>query len=151
MEKITSIMKEMGVVPKLKLGIRLIKQDGKPGGVKSTGEHKVMFLSEPVIVSGKTFDGRPQKQLKFIVEENGKKFKWNIPITNKEGNDAHYLLEKLEQVKVGDVRILEMRKSGANNYVDVRMENEASEAPEEVDEEYADDSIEALEKELAKE
>ena len=125
MEKLKEIAKQLNVLPKLQLGIKL-----KTGGVKSTGTHIVKFLSEPIIVMGKDDKGTPRKELKFTVEENGTKYRWNIPLLNKEGQ-PNYLLERLLNVEVNDVRELEMTRQGAKNYVDVRTIDEQPEPPDE--------------------
>jgi hypothetical protein len=152
MEIIDKVAAKMSVVPKLKLGIRIVKPDGKSGGVKSTGSHTVKFLEEPKIIMGKSFEGKPRQEFKFIVEEKGERFRWMVPLTNKEG-EPNYLIEKLLKLQVGDVLILEMKKSGANNYIDIHGENEESEVPDELpitDYDEDDEAVElakALEKE----
>lgn len=99
---------------------------------------------------GKNFEGKPRQEFKILVEENGKKMRWMVPLLNKEGQ-PNYLLERLEDVKVGDVRILEMMAHGAAKYIDIRGENEVASAPEEGDIEYEDEAEEELQKALEKE
>ena len=124
MKNLRALQEPMKIYPKLRLGIKLEK-----GGVKLTGPHKVKFLEEPVTVQGKDDKGQPRKELKFIVEENSIKYRWQIPLLGENGQ-AHYLLEKLMGVEVGDERILEMKKRGVRNYTDVIMVDEAPEEPE---------------------
>lgn len=125
MKNLKALQEPLKIYPKLRLGIKLEK-----GGVSPTGPHKVKFLEEPVTVSGKDDKGQPRKELKFIVEEDGIKYRWQIPLLNEAGQ-AHYLIERLMNVEVGDERILEMMKRGIKNYTDVRMVDEAPEPPEE--------------------
>ena len=93
MEKVKEVMTSMGVLPKLRLGI---KQKG--GGVKSTGPHHVKFLSEPEGVTKKNFEGKATKYLRFEVESNSIRFHWFVPVLNREGTDANYLIERLAEV-----------------------------------------------------
>lgn len=131
-------MDAMGVLPKLRLGLKLEK-----GGVKSTGAHRVKFLSEPVGVTKKDFDGKPQKMLRFEVESGGIRYHWYVRVLNREG-DANYLLERLAEIKVGDERVLEMRKQGARNFVDIREVDAPPTVPD-IDETEDDDSREEQE------
>lgn len=150
MEVVKDIVKKMGMVKKLRLGRRLVNtRTGKAGGVESTGPHIVKFLAEPTRVMGKNFEGKPEQQFKFLVEENGVKLRWMVSIMNKEGTDGSYLLERLEEIKIGDTKILEMMSQGARKYIDIRdIDGEFSEAPDEVDEE---DEETALNKAIANE
>lgn len=124
---------------------------GNPKEVlRSTGPHTVRFLEEPVLVMSKNFEGQPVKVFKVLVEEGGKKYRWMVPLLNKEGQ-PNYLLERLEDVKVGDARILEMRSRGAAKYIDVRGENDPVAAPDSEAIEDEVDSEEELNRALAKE
>ena len=126
MKNLQILAEKLNVLPKLRLGIKLEK-----GGVQSTGPHKVKFVEEPTTTMGKDESGKPRQELKFIVEENGIKYRWQTPILGKDGQPS-YLIERLLNVEVGDERVLEMRKRGIKNYIDVRMSvDEDSELPEE--------------------
>lgn len=125
MKKVQEVAAALGVVPKLQLGRKLVG-----GGVESTGPHHVKFLEEPVVVMGKDEKGQPRKELKFIVEEKGTKYRWNVPILSKEGQPS-YMVERTMNIEVGDQRILELVKERGRNYIDVRMPDEEPEAPEE--------------------
>ena len=127
MKNLEILAEKLKVYPKLRLGI---KKAG--GGVEPTGPHRVKFLEEPSSLIGKDSNGAPRQELKFIVEEDGIKYRWQIPIMSKEGQPS-YLWERLIGVKVGDERILEMMKQGIKNYIDVRMIDEEPEPPEETD------------------
>lgn len=117
-------MKSLGVLPKLRLGTKL-----KGGGVKSNGAFQVKFLGEPEGITGKNFEGRPTKFLRFEVEHEGTRYHWRVAVLNREG-EANYLLERLMEIKVGDERILEMTKQGARNYIDIREINAPATAPD---------------------
>lgn len=123
MEKVRELARTLNILPRLQLGIKLDK-----GGIKTTGPHKVKFLQEPTIVMGKDFEGKPRKEMKFIVESEGVKYTWNVPILNKEGQ-PNYLIERLMNIEVNDERTLEMKKKGIRNYIDIREEDEDNEPP----------------------
>lgn len=131
MQKIQEIAKALNIVPKLRLGNKV------PGkGLESTGPHRVKFIGEPTVVMGKDQQGKPRKELRFIVEENKRQYRWNVPIMNKEGQ-PNYLIERLLDIEVGDERVLEIRKNGMTNYIDVRgVDEKPSDAPEEKPEEH---------------
>ena len=140
MEKIKKIKKEMeekGVefnLPFLQLGI---KQDG--GGVKSTGAHKVKFIEEPKVSKGNDpVTGEERQELHFIVEEDGSKKKWNFPLYFKDGS-PHYLLSRLEEVEVGDEVVLEMKRKGVKNYIDISYETNKEDTDTIQEEEYPED------------
>lgn len=145
-------MAKLGVVPKLRLGIKLLKPDGKPAGIKGTGPHTVKFLDEPMLIMGKNFEGKPRQEFKFTVEESGEKYRWQFPLLNKQGQ-PNYLLERTADIKVGDVRILEMMSHGAAKYIDIRKEGEVAEVPDELpeDDDYDDEAERELAKALKKE
>lgn len=146
-------MAKLGVVPKLRLGNKLLKADGKPGGIESTGPHLVKFLEEPQLIMGKNFEGKPRQEFKFIVEFNGQKYRWQFPLLDKQAN-PHYLLERTADIKVGETRVLEMMSRGAVKYIDIRKEGEDTKIPDEVseDDEFSEDeATDELNRALAKE
>lgn len=134
MKNLHLLATQLKIMPKLRLGIKLEK-----GGVSPTGPHKVKFLEEPTTVMGKDEKGAPRKELKFTVEEDGIKYRWQVPILGKDGQPS-YLIERLMNVEVGDERILEMMKQGIKNYIDVRMVDEAPEPPEEGEHDILEES-----------
>jgi hypothetical protein len=155
MQKVTDIMQALNIVPKLRLGSKTTKPDGSQGPVQSTGPHVVRFLEEPAVVMGKDENGQPRKEFRFIVEEKGKKYRWNVPILGKDSKPS-YLIEHLEQINPGDVRTLELKSSKGRNYIEIRNEGvdqsstshaspEPEDEPEEIEED--DDQDEAEEQE----
>lgn len=74
---------------------------------------------------GTDHEGKSRKELKYIIEENSAKYRWHVPILNKTGQ-PNYLVERLLDVEVGDERILEMKRQGARNYIEVRRVDEPS-------------------------
>ncbi len=124
METVKQVMDSLGVLPKLHLGLKT------PKGAVSTGPHTVTFLSEPEPITSKDFAGKPGKYLRFEVEENGLRMHWRVAVLNREGQ-ANYLLERLVTIKPGDVRVLEMRKAGMKNYIDIREVGAEASVPDE--------------------
>lgn len=113
MERLQEAAKALKLYPKLKLGEKL------PGsGVKSTGPHTIKITAEPTTTTIMKM-GKPTKVFKFLVEEKGQLYKWFVPIYNKEG-EGHYLIERLQFVAVGEEIVVEMKKAGARNFIEVR-------------------------------
>jgi hypothetical protein len=121
MENVKKVMDELGVLPKLHLGLKQVK-----GGAKTTGPHTVTFLAEPVEGKKKDFKGVTQRMLRFEVEENGTRLWWYVKVLNNEG-EPNYLMERVASLKVGDVRVLEMMKAGMKNFIDIREVGAVSE------------------------
>jgi len=127
MQKLKELAAQLKIHPKIQLGI---KQAG--GGVNSTGPHKVKFIEEPAVVMGRDHEGKPRKELRFLLQEGEATYRWNVPILNKE-SQPNYLVERLIDVEIGDERVLEMRRQGQRNYIDVRKTDEepSDEPPDE--------------------
>jgi hypothetical protein len=124
METVKAVMDSLGVLPKLHLGIKT------PRGAVSTGPHTVKFIAEPEGITGKDFNGKPAKFLRFEIEENAVHMHWRVNVLNKEGQ-PNYLLERLLLIKPGDVRILQMSKAGIKNFIDIREVGADSIIPDE--------------------
>lgn len=132
---VKEVMDSLGVLPKLRLGLKM-----RGGGVQATGPHLVKFLSEPEGITGKNFEGKPTKYLRFEVESAGVRCHWRVAVLNKEG-EPNYLLEKLVAIKPGDERILEMMKQGARNFIDVREVGAPAIAPDEDEGEMDEEEV----------
>lgn len=113
MEKIREIAKAIKLYPRIKLGEKSLG-----GATVGTGPHKVKFVEEPNVITGKDKKGNPRKELKFILQESGQLYRWQVPILNDEGQ-PHYLVERLMDIQVGEIRVLEMKKRGPRSYIDV--------------------------------
>ena len=64
-----------------------------------------------------------EQQLHVTVTEKGKQKLWTIPLKDKDGN-LHYLVQALADYAAGDEIVVEMKKNGAKNYVDIRRVGE---------------------------
>lgn len=130
MKELDKLAAEYKITPKLKLGI---KAEG--GGVQSTGPHAIRLAAEPVRVMGTNPEtGKPRKEMKFLVEENGRTYKWIVPLLNKEETEPNYLIEHLMPFNVGDVITVEMKRRGIKNYIQVTGNGEVEQVPDMEDE-----------------
>ncbi len=123
-------MKQAGVLPRLKLGERREGENGKES-VFPTGPHRVKLL-EDKIKKGKDNDGKIIDVVHYIVEEEGVKKFYEVPVKDKTGG-LHYLTQRLSEVPEGSEVILEMKKRGIKNYISVLEVNNGTDV--EVDEE----------------
>lgn len=122
MERVKEANKVLKIFPKLKLGEKIIKTDGKPGGVKSTGLHRIKITAEPTTTMVRKGE-KTIKGFKFIVEENGKFYKWLVPMTDAETGEGHYLMEHLQDIEVGEEFTVEMKKEQGRNFIEVKRLN----------------------------
>lgn len=100
--------------------------------------HRVKFIAEPTVVMGRNHKtGQPQKELRFLVEESGQRYRWNVPILR--DGQPNYLIERLMNIEVGNEYILEMMRRGTINYIDVRKPDETPREPPEEQEEAEED------------
>lgn len=125
MERVKAAAVALKLYPKLQLGEKL-----EGGGVKPTGPHTVKIKDEPTTVMI-TKNNKPVKAFKFIVEEHGNLYKWLVPLTNEQG-EGHYLIERLQNIEVGQEIVLEMKKRGPKNYIDISRPGEEDEEEIEV-------------------
>lgn len=109
------LMKTAGIFPKLRLGV---KQEG--GGVKSTGPHTVKMLSDKIVNGLERESGKTIQYVKYIVEEDGEQKEYRTRLKHKETGELNYLVQNLSQVEEGQTVVLEMKKMGPKNYVEVR-------------------------------
>jgi hypothetical protein len=138
MERVREANKILKIYPKLKLGEKVIKEDGKPGGVRSTGLHKIKITAEPSTTMVRKGD-KTVKGFKFVVEEGGKLYKWLVPMTDAETGEGHYLMEHLQDIEVGEEFTVEMKKEQGRNFIEVKRPN-AKDAPDDDLEEVHGDS-----------
>lgn len=115
MKKSKELMTVAGVLPKLRLGERT------GGKVTSTGPHKVTLLEDKII---KKFDRESKGEIEYVrytVEENGEKKYYDTRLKKKGTNELSYLVQRLGDVEEGTQVVLEMKKAGIQNYVEVSV------------------------------
>lgn len=115
MEVSKKLMAAANLFPKLRLGI---KKDG--GGVESTGPHTVKMVSDKIVQGLDRETGKMIEYVKYIVEEDGVQKEYRTRLKHKETGELQYLVQNLSQVEEGETVILEMKKMGVKNYIEVR-------------------------------
>ncbi len=130
-------MKQAGILPRLKLGERREGENGKES-VFPTGPHRVKII-EDKIKKGKDHEGKIIDVMHYVLEEDGVKKFYEVPVKDKTGS-LHYLVQRFSEVPEGQEIILEMKKRGIKNFISVavvgeQLEIEDEEATIQVDEE----------------
>lgn len=114
MKNSKELMKVAKIYPKLRLGTKL-----PGGGVKSTGPHRVRLVEDKIAKGIDRETGKAIEVVKYLVEENGQLMQYTVPVKNRETGELHYLVQRLSEVEEGQEIILEMKKRGIRNYVEV--------------------------------
>lgn len=99
-------------MPRLRLGNKT------ENGVQSTGPHRVKFLADKETTGVDSMTGKEIPVVAYLVEENGEKKSYRVPKLDKKG-EINYLVIRLAEIEEGQEAILEMKRSGIKNYVDV--------------------------------
>lgn len=107
-------MDHAGVLPRLRLGNKLEK-----GGVQSTGPHTVTLVTDLIQKGKHKQTGEIIDIVRYTVEEGGVRKWYDVPVKDEAG-DLHYLVQRLSEVPEGQEIIMEMKKRGPRNYIDVR-------------------------------
>jgi len=109
-------MADLGIRQKLRLGKKL-----PGGGVKPTGPHKVTFKADKETL-GKEYkldDGTSKKDyVRYLFVESGEEKIYNVKKFGKDGS-LSYFIQHFAEIEPGNEVILEMKKSGAINYIDI--------------------------------
>ena len=106
-----ALLKEANIQPKLRLGNKT------KHGIISTGAHRVKMIADKIL-PGKDISGKDVEYVRYLVEENGQTKTYQTKKLNKEG-ELSYLVQRLAEIKEGEEVILEMKKQGIKNYVEV--------------------------------
>ncbi len=132
-------MTKAGILPKLKLGRKLSKV-----GTKSTGAHRVKLLSDKVVNGTDPKTGKIIEYVRYLLEEKGEKKIYQTKKLNDKG-ELSYLVQNLAEINEGEEVILEMKKQGIKNYIEVMPVSGTSTAEVEEDEDDNNDSASAEE------
>ena len=135
MQTSKKLMSRAGIIPRLRLGNKLPR-----GGVKSTGPHRVRALEDKIIKKLDQSQGKEIEWVRYVVEEGGEKKIYDTKLKNKQG-ELSYLVQRFAEIKEGEEVILEMKKQGIKNYIEVTPANTSSRV--EIDEEDETDPREA--------
>ncbi len=136
-------METAGIKPKLKLGVKTDR------GVQSTGPHTVTMISDKIVNGLDRESGKVIQYVKYVVEEDGIQKEYRTRLKHKETGELQYLVQNLSQIEEGQEVILEMKKMGPKNYVEVRHVDGSKITDEEQDdvdpteEDIPDDEVDA--------
>lgn len=149
MKTSAALMKSAGIYPKLKLGVKKEGANGKKS-VHATGPHTVRLISDKITKGRDRDSGTIIELVKYVVEEGGVKRQYSCPLKNKETGELHYLVQILSKVPENTEVIMEMKKMGPRNYVEVRNldgtridSDEDTTAQYETDEDMPEEDLEA--------
>lgn len=110
-------MELAGIKPKLKLGIKTDR------GVQSTGPHVVKMISDKIVAGLDRDTGKQIEFVKYIVDEGGTEKEYRTRLKHKETGELNYLVQNLALITEGSTVVLEMKKMGVKNYIEVRHED----------------------------
>src|SRR3990167_8360236 len=112
MKNSQDILKKANIIPRLRLGSKTER------GVESTGPHRVKFIADKEAKGTDPITGKERDEVAYLVEENGEKKSYRVPKLNKQG-EINYLVIRLAEIKEGEEAVLEMKRKGIKNYVEV--------------------------------
>ena len=113
METSQEIVKKAGIVPDLQLATKV------DGVVRGTGPHSVKFVSDKIVMGTEYETGKERHEVQYIVEENGEKKKYQVPVKDK-NNEVHYLVQRFAELSAGEEVILEYKRKGVKGYIEVK-------------------------------
>lgn len=136
------LMRVAGIIPELRLANKVTGADGKPKGIKSTGPHRVKVIEDKIVKGSDPETGKEIEYVRYVLEKNGEKRIYETKLKNKNG-ELNYLVQRLAEVNEGDEVILEMKRAGVKNYVEVTPvgASHSAEVDEGVDEEMPDEEV----------
>ena len=132
MKNSLQIIKEAGIQPKLRLGRKT------PKGTVSTGAHRVKMVADKIIQAPHPKTGKMIDYVRYLVEENGESKTYQTKKLNDNG-DVSYLVQRLAEIKENEEVILEMKKQGIKNYIEVSPVVGGESVEVEEDDEHYDD------------
>ena len=108
-----SLLDKAGIIPRLQLGI---KEEG--GGVNPTGPHTVKFIKDKVVQGKHPITGKEREEVEYTFEEEGVVKTYNTAVNNDEG-ELSYFVQRMAEYEYGIMLVLEMKKKGIKNYIDI--------------------------------
>lgn len=113
MKQSLQLLKEAGIQPKLRLGTKL-----SGGGTKSTGAHRVKLIQDKIVKGKHPKTGKEIDFVRYLLEEKGETKTYQTKKLNDDG-ELSYLVQRLAEIGEGEEVILEMKKQGIKNYIEV--------------------------------
>lgn len=130
-----ALLKEAGIQPKLRLGN---KKEG--GGVVSTGPHRVKMMADKVVPGKDPKTGKDIEYVRYLLEENGETKTYQTKKLHEKTGELSYLVQRLAEVEEGEEVILEMKKQGIKNYVEVSPISGGQKVEVDEDDDHDDDT-----------
>lgn len=129
-----ALMKEANIQPKLRLGNKT------PKGTVSTGPHRVKLVADKIVKGLHPKTGKEIDFVRYLVEENGETKTYQTKKLDDKG-ELSYLVQRLAEINEGQEVILEMKKQGIKNYIEVSpvVGGESVEIDEDDEEEMLED------------
>lgn len=127
------LMKEANLQPKLRLGKKLTG-----GGTASTGPHRVKMIADKIVQGPHPKTGKMIDYVRYLVEENGETKTYQTKKLDDKG-ELSYLVQRLAEIEEGQEVILEMKKQGIKNYIEVSPVNGSESIEIEDDDEHLED------------
>lgn len=122
MEISKKLMDKAGILPKLRLGVKV-----EGSGVESTGPHKVVVAGERLERGIDRDTGKEIEVMRYEFDcDDGERREYEVPVKDK-GGKLHYLVQRFAEVNVGDMVTLEMKRQGARNYIQVTTKGDTGE------------------------
>lgn len=121
------ILKEAGIIPKLRLGAKTNK------GVKSNGAYHVKLVADKEVTGRDQNTGKEISMVRYLLDvlmPDGKTWEKRTYTTkkyNKDTGEVSYLVQRFAEITEGSEVILEMKKMGIKNFVDVKEVNPSHE------------------------
>lgn len=111
--KSQELLEQAGIKPRLQLGKKL-----ESGGVQPTGPHRVKFLKDRTRKGTHPITGKDRDEVEYIFEENDVEKTYRVAIKNEAG-ELNYVVQRMAEFNYGDELVLEMKKKGIKNYIDI--------------------------------
>ena len=127
-----ALLKEAGLKPKLRLGTKT------KHGVVSNGPHKVKMKADKIIKGPHPKTGKEIEFVRYLLEENGEEKTYQTKKLDDKG-ELSYLVQRLAEIDEGQEVILEMKKQGIKNYIEVSPVSGSERI--EIDEENEEDEL----------
>lgn len=113
MKNSRALLIQAGITPKLRLAV---KKTG--GGVVPTGPHRVKLLEDKIVKGMDRETGHEIDYVRYFLEENGEKKFYETKLKDKKG-DLSYFVQRMADVNEGDEVILECKRAGIKNFIEV--------------------------------
>lgn len=111
------LTEEAGIVPRLQLGN---KTEG--GGVESTGPHNVIFKADRTVKGKHPVTLAERAEVQYTFTEGGSDKTYNVAVKNTEGK-LNYFIIRMAEFNYGDPLVLEMKKKGIKNFIDINYDS----------------------------